>query len=164
MGKYKYNDDLNKTMKKRIMIIAGVFFVITILTLAQAGALSNFFSSIKEQISSEDKQTLKDTIGESTLPKLNITYSLTDDEIKWGAYIPNIINSQDNIHQRYWMNCTLINQTSGNCQTQVRIDYTKQESADIISTIIAERLSNHAQSIDNEINFSVVEIEEVDLN
>ncbi len=151
-------------MKKQILIIASVFFVVTILTLAQAGVLSNMFNSIREQISSEDKQILKDAIGNSTLPKLSITYSFTDDEIKWGAYVPNVMNSQDNILQRYWVNCTLTNETTGDCQTEVRIDYSKQESADTIAEIVSTRLSDYAQSINSEVNFSAVEIEEVDLN
>lgn len=151
-------------MKKKILIVGSIFFVVTILTLAQAGILENMFSSIKNQISIEDKQTLKDVIGNNTLPKLDITYSYTDDEIKWGGFIPDIINSQDNVLKRYWMNCTVTNETTGECETEVRINYTKQESADTISTIIADRLSAYAQSVESETNFSEVKIEEVDLN
>ncbi|KKM83878.1 hypothetical protein LCGC14_1304880 [marine sediment metagenome] len=151
-------------MRKKIVIIASVMFMVTILTLAQAGVLENMFNSIKEQISPENKQILKDAIGNSTLPKLNVSYSFTSDEVKWGAYIPNVINTQDNIHQRYWMNCTVMNETTGSCETEVRVDYSKQESADIIADIIAERLNDYAESIKSETNFSAIEIEEVDLN
>ncbi len=151
-------------MKKKIIIILSVIFIITILSLAQAGILSDMFNSIKSQISSEDKQVLRDVINNSNLEKVDITYSFTDDEIKWGAYVPNVMNTQDNVLQRYWMNCTVKNETTGACETEVRIEYTKQESADMISTIIANKLSAYAQSIGEEIEFSIPEIEVVDLN
>jgi len=149
-------------MKRKILIIAGIFFTILILTLAQAGILSNLFHSVKDKISPEDKQTLKEIIGKENLPNADITYSYTADEIKWGVYIPNVMNSQDNILKRYYMNCTLYNETTNECEHKERIDYTKQELADMITTKIANKLTAYIQSSD-ELEFGETEVEIVSL-
>ena len=134
-------------MEKKLIIIVGAFFMITLLTFAQAGLLSNLFSSIKQKIDPENKQILKDQIGIENFPDANITYSYSKNEVKWGVYIPNIMNSQDNILKRDYINCTSFNETTFECYTLGRFNYTKNELANQISNEIALRLNKYAESI-----------------
>lgn len=147
-------------MKKKIIIIVGAFFMIALLTMAQAGLLSNLFDSIKTKINPENKQILKDEIGVGKLPNINITYSYSDDEVKWSVYIPNIMNSQDNILLRYKINCIDYDYDEFECITSVRTNYTKNELADQISDEIAKRLNAYAESIKPD-EFGIEEVEVV---
>ena len=124
--------------------------------------LKDLFHSVKDKVSPEDKQTLKEIIGKENLPNAEITYSYTTDEVKWGVYIPNVMNSQDNVLKRYYMNCTLYNETTSECEQEERIDYSKQELADMITDKIAKRLSDYAQA-SKELEFGEVETEIVSL-
>ncbi len=134
-------------MKKKIIIglLVGMFLIIG--TLASAGLLDDLYDSIKSKVSLDNKQIIKIAINNTEGEKVVITHKKNADKIIWGAYVPNVINTQDNVLQRYWMNCTITNGTTGECETEIRINYTLSESMETISNDVSNRLNAFAESI-----------------
>ncbi len=98
-----------------------------------------------DELTKLDRDTLLAVSGAS---KINISINLdcSVDECKWSASQAGLINTRDNVMPTYRMNCTVTNQTTNECITEVRIDYTTNELLDQAQAQIKTRLENYADA------------------
>lgn len=143
-------------MKKKIIIVSLIGMLLLVGTLASAGLLDDLYDSIKSKVSSENKQVIKTAIGNTSLENVKITHRKNADTIIWGAYVKNVINTHDNTLSRYWMNCTVMNEITDECETAVRIDYTLSESMETIAQDISGRLNAFAESTKPEYDDTII--------
>ena len=71
----------------------------------------------------------------------------TADKCKFKVYQEGVINSEIMI-QTYWIECTELNETTNECETEVRHDLTDLEIRDALDNKVKNKLENWADAIE----------------